>query len=148
MFGRLADDSKRAMARARVEAVRLRHARIGTEHVFLALLADAECGAGRALRSLGADPVRLRREVELNVPAGPKPVPDRQLPFSPEMKLALEGAVTEAEALGRPPIGTEHLLLGIVRDRTGVVSLSLGALNVDVDVLAERLRAGDAAPSR
>jgi ATP-dependent Clp protease ATP-binding subunit ClpC len=130
MFDRFTDRAKRAMTIAREEALRLGTGYIGPEHVFLGVLREAN-GLGHAtLKGLLGDLSQLAGEVEkLGAPSmgaakAGTPAP-AQLPFTAEAKYALEGALEEAAKLKHGYVGTEHLLLGLLRESEGVAARAL-----------------------
>jgi ATP-dependent Clp protease ATP-binding subunit ClpC len=129
------------MQLANREAQRFNHEYIGTEHILLALLAEGRSVAAEVLRKVGADLPTIRREVEKTVQAGPGGfrVALRWLPTTPRAKKAFEYAVLEARALGHNYIGTEHLLLGLLREQDGAAATVLTDLGVKLEEVRERL---------
>jgi ATP-dependent Clp protease ATP-binding subunit ClpC len=135
MFDRFTDRARRVMGLARQEAQRFNHEYIGTEHILLGLIQEGSGVAANVLRNLDIDLDKIRREVEKIVQSGPSMVTMGQLPFTPRAKKVLELAVEEASNLGHNYIGTEHLLLGLIRENEGVaaqVLLNLGLKLEDV----------------
>jgi len=119
------------MQLARAEAVRLNHDYIGTEHVLLGLIQEGSGVAASVLRNLGVDLQRIRQEIERTVRRGTAPAPRTgQLPFTPRAKKVLEFAIEEANSLGHNYIGTEHLLLGLLRETSGRAAKVMEALGV------------------
>ena len=128
------------MALARKEAQRLNHDFIGTEHILLGLIGEGSGVAANVLKNLGVRIEEIRREIEENVQSGPSMVTAGQLPFTPRAKKVLELAMEEADDLGHNYIGTEHLLLGLIRERQGVAATVLQDLQLKLeDVRAEIL---------
>jgi ATP-dependent Clp protease ATP-binding subunit ClpC len=119
MFERFTDRARQAIVLAQEEARLLEHNFIGTEHVLLGMLHDGEGIAARALARFGVGLAGARDEVRAKVGPG-KGSPSGHIPFTPRSKKVLELALREALALGHNYIGTEHLLLGLVREGTGV----------------------------
>jgi ATP-dependent Clp protease ATP-binding subunit ClpA len=119
------------MALARGAAVRLKHDQIGTEHLLLGLLEERSGGAAAVLEDLGVGLQQVRTEVEKTVTPGTADVTGR-LPFSPLAKKALEHAVEEARALEHTYVGTEHLLLGLLREENGLVVRIFREQNLDL----------------
>jgi ATP-dependent Clp protease ATP-binding subunit ClpA len=113
----------------------LRHNYIGTEHILLGLLREQEGPAAQALESLGITLERVRAQIVRIVGSGEE-VTSGQIPFTPRAKRVLELALREALSLGHNDIGTEHILLGLVRENEGVASRIL--LEFDAD--AEKIR--------
>ncbi len=138
MFDRFTERARKVMTLAWQEAERLRNDYIGTEHLILGLLLEGSGIAARVLKNLGMDLFRVRAEVELLVEHGTTPIGGGQLPFTPRAKRVLELALEEAQTLGHNYIGTEHLLLGLVRESDGPAAHVLQNLGVT----REAVRAG------
>lgn len=135
MFDKFTDRARKVLGLSRNEAQRLGHDAIGSEHLLLGLVKEGSGVAARALMNLEIDLKKVVPGVEHLVPAGTSKGPTGQLPFTPRAKKALEFAHEEAVNLGHPYIGTEHLLLGLLRETEGVaaqVLLNLGAKLEDV----------------
>jgi len=131
MFDRFTDRARRVMQLARAEAVRLNHDYIGTEHVLLGLIQEGSGVAASVLRNLGVDLQRIRQEIERTVRRGTAPAPRTgQLPFTPRAKKVLEFAIEEANSLGHNYIGTEHLLLGLLRETGGRAAKVMETLGI------------------
>jgi ATP-dependent Clp protease ATP-binding subunit ClpA len=129
MFDRFTDRARVVMALARKEAQRFNHDFIGTEHILLGLIGEGRGVAAHVLKNLGVEIDQIRREIEKNVQSGPPVVTMGQLPFTPRAKKVLELSMEEANELGHNYLGTEHLLLGLLRENDGVaarVLLDLG----------------------
>lgn len=109
---------REALAQARVDAIALQHGRVASEHVLLGLLGDNEVVA--LLRALGVDPQEVRRAVEERVPLGNSTRRVGELPYTRGAKKVLEFTMAEARDRGDDHIGTEHLLLGVLREEEGV----------------------------
>lgn len=123
---------------ARREAERLNHGYVGTEHLLLGLIALGQGVAVEVLRKMGVDLERARREVERLVGAGdpmllPSGSESGNIPFTPRVKKVLALAGSEARALNHSYIGTEHILLGLLREGEGVAARVLENLNVDLE---------------
>jgi len=114
MFERFTDKARRVVVLAQEEARRLGHTYIGTEHILLGLLREHDGSAAQALDSLGIGLQAARDRVEAD--AGRGPGQSGHIPFTPEAKRTLELSLREALQLGQNYIGTEHILLGLVRD--------------------------------
>ncbi len=121
MFERFTDRARRVVVLAQEEARLLNHNYIGTEHILLGLLSEREGVAGEALRSLGISLEAVRHDVEEIIGKG-KSGPSGQIPFTPRAKKVLELSLREALQLGHNYIGTEHILLGLVREGEGVAA--------------------------
>jgi ATP-dependent Clp protease ATP-binding subunit ClpA len=119
MFERFTDKARHVVVLAQEEARGLQHNYIGTEHVLLGLLGEPEGVGARVLNGFGLSLAEAREEVLARVGPG-KRSPDGHIPFTPKSKKALEYALREALKLGHNYIGTEHVLLGLVREAEGV----------------------------
>jgi ATP-dependent Clp protease ATP-binding subunit ClpA len=121
MFERFTDRARRVVVLSQEEARRLHHNYIGTEHVLLGLLGDQEGVAGRVLASFGLSADGVRHEVVAMIGEGQQEVSDR-IPFTPRAKKTLELSLREALQLHHDYIGTEHILLGLIREGDGVAA--------------------------
>jgi ATP-dependent Clp protease ATP-binding subunit ClpC len=140
MFERFTERARQTVVYAQVEARDLRHNYIGTEHLLLGLLREEEGLAARVLWSLDITAEGVRAQVARMIGQGDE-VSDGQIPFTPRAKKVLELALREAVALGHNYIGTEHILLGIVREDEGVGARILLDFGADADrVRAETRR--------
>jgi prophage maintenance system killer protein len=119
MFRRFSPRAREVIISAQQEARALHHNYIGTEHILLGLVRDREGGAGRALLVLGISPETVRDQV-LDIIGEGKQEPAGHIPFTPRAKRVLELAVREAVQLGHLYVGTEHILLGLIREGDGV----------------------------
>jgi dihydroneopterin aldolase len=132
MFERFTERARKVVVLAQEEAGRLRHNYIGTEHLLLGLLCEGEGVAAQVLTSLGVTLDGARGQVESIVGYGEEN-PGEQAPFTPRSKKVLEFALRESMQLGHNYIGTEHILLGLVRESEGVAARVLSNLDVDPD---------------
>ncbi|MHC4390332.1 MAG: ATP-dependent Clp protease ATP-binding subunit [Planctomycetota bacterium] len=139
MFDRFTERARRVMGLARQEAQRFNHEYIGTEHILLGLIQEGSGVAANVLKNLDIDLDKIRREVEKIVQTGPSMVTMGQLPFTPRAKKVLELAVEEASNLGHNYIGTEHLLLGLIRENEGVAAQVLLNLDLKLDDVREEV---------
>ena len=139
MFDRFTDRARKAMGLAWQRARRLGHDYIGTEHVLLGLVEEGSGVASDVFKNLDVDPRRIRDAVEGMITRGDLPDAARQLPFTPRMRRALELALEEARGLGHDYIGTEHLLLGLIREKEGIAAQVLKSLNVSLDHVREEI---------
>ncbi len=133
MFDRFTDRARKVMGLARQEAQRLNHEYIGTEHILLGLVQEGSGVAANVLKNLDIDLRKVRQEVEKLVKTGPSMVTMGQLPFTPRAKKVLELALEEASKLGHNYIGTEHILLGLIKEQDGKAAKVLTNLNVELD---------------
>jgi ATP-dependent Clp protease ATP-binding subunit ClpA len=138
MFERFTDRARRAMNLAQDEARRLNHNYIGTEHLLLGLVGEGEGVAARALTSLGIGLDAVRQQVEEAVGQGQQAVRAR-IPFTPRAKKVLQLARREALQLGHGYIGTEHILLGLIREGEGVAARVLVQLGGDLSPVRQRI---------
>ncbi len=149
MLERFTERARKVMLLAKEEAKRFNHDYIGTEHILLGLIREGEGVAAAVLQSLGLSLDRIRLEVEKIVQPGPSTMVSGDIPFTPTSKKVLDLATDEARALGHNYIGTEHLLLGLIREGEGVASQVLLNLGLDLQkVRAEILELlGSATPT-
>ena len=138
MFERFTDRARRVVVLAQEEARMLEHDYIGTEHVLLGLIHEGEGVAAKALRALDVDLDTLRREVEALVGRGQQPRPGH-IPFTPQAKKVLELALRESVQLGHDYIGTEHLLLGLVREGEGPAAQVLEQRGVELNAVRQEV---------
>jgi len=122
---------RKVMYLAREEAGRLQHDYIGTEHLLLGLIREGEGIAANVLTNLGLDLEVIRQTVESMVAAPGSTLTLGEIPFTPKAKRVLELAIEEARQLGHNYVGTEHLLLGLIREGEGVAARVLQELGVD-----------------
>jgi ATP-dependent Clp protease ATP-binding subunit ClpC len=132
VFERFTDRARRTVVFAQEEARMLNHNYIGTEHILLGLLREEEGVAARALTSLGLSLEAVRRDVGEIVGQGSE-VPRGHIPFTPRAKKVLELSLREALQLGHNYIGTEHILLGLIREGEGVAAQVLQKLGADLN---------------
>ncbi len=133
MFDRFTERVRKVIQLAREEAMRFNHDYIGTEHLLLGLVKEGEGIAAAALANLGVDLKTLRLEVEKLVEQGPSTVSVGEIPFNPQAKKVLELAVEEARKFGHNYIGTEHLLLGLIKEGEGIAAHVLENMKIDVE---------------
>jgi ATP-dependent Clp protease ATP-binding subunit ClpC len=133
MFDRFTERVRKVIQLAREEAMRFNHDYIGTEHLLLGLVKEGEGIAAAALANLGVDLKTLRLEIEKLVEQGPSTVSVGEIPFNPQAKKVLELAVEEARKFGHNYIGTEHLLLGLIKEGEGIAAHVLDNMKVDVE---------------
>jgi len=134
---RFTERVRRVMHFAREEAGRLQHDYIGTEHLLLGLIREGEGVAAVVLTNIGLDIEQVRRAVEEAVPPSGGTLTIGDLPFNTGAKRALELAIEEAKELGHNYIGTEHLLLGLLREGDGIAAKTLMRLGVELERLRE-----------
>jgi ATP-dependent Clp protease ATP-binding subunit ClpC len=135
VFERFTERARQVVVLAQEEARILKHNYIGTEHILLGLLREEEGLAARVLESLDITVERVRAQVVRIVGSGEE-VTSGQIPFTPRAKKVLELALREALSLGHNYIGTEHILLGLVRENEGVAARIL----LDFDADSEKIR--------
>ncbi|OGW75872.1 MAG: hypothetical protein A2Z72_04310 [Omnitrophica bacterium RBG_13_46_9] len=133
MFNRFTERARKVILLAKEEAKRFNHDYIGTEHILLGLIREGEGVAAAVLASLGLNSDKIRFEVEKLVQPGPATIVSGDIPFTPKAKRVIELAMEEARELGHNYIGTEHLLLGLLREGEGVASQVLMNLGLDLD---------------
>jgi ATP-dependent Clp protease ATP-binding subunit ClpA len=145
-FDRFNDRAKRVLALAQDEAIRLNHNYIGTEHLLLGLVREGEGVAARALDALGIELSKIRRAVELIIGRGESTTSPAEITLSPRTKKVIELAIDESRRLGHTHVGTEHLLLGLVREGEGIASGVLQSFGVPLDRLRQQVMATLAQP--
>ncbi|UCF32800.1 MAG: hypothetical protein JSV78_10750 [Phycisphaerales bacterium] len=145
MHERFSDRARRALALANREATSFGHHHIGPEHLLLGLLTERQSVGASVLRHLDIDPEKLRAEVAEAFTSGEDTSVGRR-PHSPEMKEVMDHALSEARKLGHKYVGTEHLLLGLVRRQDSTAAQVLRRQGIRVESLCEEvlalLRAG------
>ena len=139
MFDRFTDRAKKVMNLARQEAQRFNHEYLGTEHILLGLVQEGSGVAANVLKNMGIDLNKIRMEVEKIVKTGPSMVTMGQLPFTPRAKKVLELSMEEAGNLGHNYIGTEHLLLGLIKENEGIAAEVLLNLGVKLEDVREEV---------
>ena len=139
MFDRFTDRAKKVMSFARQEAQKFNHEYIGTEHILLGLIQEGSGVAANVLKNMDIDLEKIRHEVEKIVKTGPSMVTMGQLPFTPRAKKVLELSMEEASALSHNYIGTEHLLLGLIKENEGIAAQVLMNLNVKLEEVREEV---------
>ena len=140
MFERFTDRARRVVVLAQEEARMLNHNYIGTEHLLLGLIHEGEGVAARALESLGISLEAVRQQVEEIIGQGQQP-PQGHIPFTPRAKTVLELSLREAQQLGHDYIGTEHILLGLIREGEdeGVAAQVLVRLGADLNRVRQQV---------
>ena len=131
-FNRFTERARKVILLAKEEAKRFNHDYIGTEHILLGLVKEGEGVAAAVLTSLGLDSENIREEVEKLVQPGLGKAMSEDIPFTPRAKKVIELAMDEARNLGHNYIGTEHLLLGLIREGDGVASQVLMNMGLDL----------------
>jgi ATP-dependent Clp protease ATP-binding subunit ClpC len=139
MFNRFTERARKVIILAKEEAKRFNHDYIGTEHILLGLIREGEGVAATVLEKMGVSLENIRLEVEKLVQPGPATQIIGDLPFTPRAKKALELAAEEARSLGHNYIGTEHLLLGLIREEEGVASQVLLNLGLDLSTVRNKV---------
>ena len=138
MFERFTDRARRVVVLAQEEARALNHNYIGTEHILLGLIQEGEGVAAKALESMGISLDAVRTEVKEIIGSGGNP-PSGYIPFTPRAKKVLELALREALQLGHKYIGTEHILLGLIREGEGVAAQVLVKLGADLSRVRQQV---------
>src|SRR6201747_165422 len=138
MFERFTDRARRVVVLAQEEARMLNHNYIGTEHILLGLIHEGEGVAAKALESLGISLEAVRQQVEEIIGQGQQ-APSGHIPFTPRAKKVLELSLREALQLGHNYIGTEHILLGLIREGEGVAAQVLVKLGADLNKVRQQV---------
>jgi Clp amino terminal domain, pathogenicity island component/UvrB/uvrC motif len=138
MFERFTDRARRVVARAQEEARMLNHNYIGTEHILLGLIHEGDGVGAKALESLGISLQAVRAQVEEIIGQGQQ-APSGHIPFTPRAKKVMELTLREALQLGHNYIGTEHILLGLIREGDGVAAQVLVKLGADLNRVTQQV---------
>ncbi|MGM0652036.1 MAG: ATP-dependent Clp protease ATP-binding subunit [Bacillota bacterium] len=131
MFGRFTERAQQVLVLAQEEAKRLNHNFIGTEHLLLGLAREGSGIAARALQNMSVDLNRVRQEVEGITPKGDKVI-QQGISYTPRAKRVVELAIEESQNLGHNYVGTEHLMLGLVREGEGIAAQVLSNVGIDL----------------
>jgi ATP-dependent Clp protease ATP-binding subunit ClpA len=138
MFERFTDRARRVVVLAQDEARMLNHGYIGTEHLLLGLIHEGEGVAARALEAMGISLDAVRQQVETIIGRGKEQV-SGHIPFTPRAKRVLELSLRESGQLGHTYIGTEHILLGLIREGQGVAAKVLVQLGADLNRVRQQV---------
>ncbi|MBT2618688.1 MULTISPECIES: ATP-dependent Clp protease ATP-binding subunit [unclassified Bacillus (in: firmicutes)] len=131
MFGRFTERAQKVLALAQEEAIRLGHNNIGTEHILLGLVREGDGIAAKALFALGLGPEKIQKEVENLIGRGQDTA--QTIHYTPRAKKVIELSMDEARKLGHSYVGTEHVLLGLIREGEGVAARVLNNLGVSLN---------------
>jgi ATP-dependent Clp protease ATP-binding subunit ClpC len=138
LFEKFTDKARRVVVLAQEEAKLLKHNYIGTEHILLGLIHEGEGVAAKALEALGINLEQVREQVQEIIGQGQQ-APSGHIPFTPRAKKVLELSLREALQLGHSYIGTEHLLLGLIREGEGVAAQVLTKLGADTNKVRQQV---------
>jgi len=146
MYERFTDRARKVMQVANHEAQRFKHEYIGTEHILLGLVKEGSGVAVAAVKNLGVEPGRITIEIERIVQAGSEADPNLRYPGvrypqTPRAKTVIEYAMREARDLHHDYVGTEHMLLGLLRENEGVAAQVLMNFGLRLDTVREEIRA-------
>src|SRR6476660_9348282 len=139
MYERFTDRDRKVMQLANQEAQRFNHEYIGTEHILLGLVKEGSGVAANVLKNLEVDLRKIRLEVEKIVQSGPDMVTMGKLPQTPRAKKVIEYAMEEARNLNHNYVGTEHILLGLLREQEGVAAQVLMNLGLKLEEVREEV---------
>src|SRR5580692_1040954 len=139
MFERFTDRARRVVVLAQDEARGLNHNWIGTEHLLLAVIREGHGVGAKALESMQISLDAARQQVESMIGRGQNPVGDGPIPFTPRAKKVLEQSLLESLQLGHDYIGTEHILLGLMREGDGVAAQVLVKLGADLNRVRQQV---------
>src|SRR5438105_779830 len=139
MYERFTDRARKVMQLANQEAQRFNHEYIGTEHILLGLVKEGSGVAANVLKNLDIDLRKIRLEVEKIVQSGPDMVTMGKLPQTPRAKKVLEYSIEEARNLNHNYVGTEHLLLGLLREQEAVAAQVLMYLGLKLEDVREEV---------
>jgi ATP-dependent Clp protease ATP-binding subunit ClpA len=133
MYERFTDRGRKVMQLANQEAKRLNHACIAPEHILLGLVSEGSGVAANVLKNMGIDLQKIRQEVEKNGQSGSGAVTKGRLPQTDQAKKVIEYSIEEARSLNHNYVGTEHLILGLLREQEGVAASALAKLGATLD---------------
>src|SRR5262245_9626525 len=139
MYACFTDRARMVMQLANQEAQRFNHEYIGTEHILLGLIKEGAGVAANVLKNLDLDVCKIRLEVEKIIQSGPFRVTMDKLPRTPRAKNVIEYAIEEARNLNHNYVGTEHLLLGLLREQEGVAAQVLMNLGLKLEDVREEV---------
>src|SRR5437773_4637107 len=139
MYDRFTDRARKVMQLANQEAARLHHEYIGTEHILLGLVKEGSGVAANVLKNLDADLAKIRSEVEELVQASLEVGTPGKLPRTPRAKKVTEYSIEEARKLNHNYVGTEHLLLGLLREQEGIAAQVLMNLGLRLEDVREEV---------
>src|SRR5258708_7041832 len=139
MYERFTDRARKVMQLANQEAQRFNHEYIGTEHILLGLVKEGSGVAANVLKNLDVDLRKIRLEVEKIVQSGPDMVTMGKLPQTPRAKKVIEYSMEEARNLNHNYVGTEHILLGLLREQEGVAAQVLMNLGLKLEDVREEV---------
>ena len=139
-LAKFTERARKVLALANEEAYRYHHDGVGTEHILLAIMSEWEGVGARVLNRLQVQPSEVRAQIETLHPAGEQPVGEDQIEMTQQGKASLELAVQEARSLGHHYLGTEHLLLGLLREEAGLASQVLLKSGVTLDKARELVK--------
>src|SRR5437588_10840947 len=139
MYERFTDRARKVMQLANQEAQRLNHEYIGTEHILLGLVKEGSGVAANVLKNLGIDLHKIRLEIERITGSSPEVGTPGKLPQTPRAKKVIEFAIEEARSLNHNYVGTEHLLLGLLREQEGVAAQVLMNLGLKLEEVREEV---------
>jgi len=131
MFGRFTERAQKVLALSQEEAIRLGHHNIGTEHILLGLIREGEGIAAKALHALNLEKDKIQEEVEALIGVGSQT--SQALHYTPRAKKVIELSMDEARKLGHTYVGTEHILLGLIREGEGIAARVLNNLGVSLN---------------
>jgi ATP-dependent Clp protease ATP-binding subunit ClpA len=140
MFEAATENFRKVMHEANIAAQRFNHEYIGTEHVLLGLLKVNPCTALQILRNLDVDPAKVKLEVEKLLKSGPDLVSLGKLPMTPRAKKVVTFAIEEANVMRAVNVGTEHLLLGLLREAEGVAGTVLMTVGLKVEEVRQEVK--------
>jgi ATP-dependent Clp protease ATP-binding subunit ClpC len=137
MWGAFTERAKRVLSLAQEEAQRLNHTHIGTEHLLLGLIRERDGAAGSALQRLGVDLDEVRTGVKFIIGRRDQPPAPGEIGLTPRSKHVIEMAVDESRRMGHHFVGTEHLLLGLLREGDGIACGVLESLGLKLDTVRQ-----------
>ena len=139
MFERFTERARKVIILAREESARLRHDQLGTEHILLGIIREGGGVAVAVLQRLGVPLTELKLELEERIIKGEKKLTVGEIPFTPRAKRVLELSIEEANLMGHNYIGTEHILLGLIREEESIAASILDDLRIDLSEVRQQI---------
>ncbi|MCK4401423.1 ATP-dependent Clp protease ATP-binding subunit [bacterium] len=139
MFSRFTERAKRVVMMAKEEATRMNHPQVGTEHILLGLLRVGSGVALAVIEKMGIDPRKIMNEIEKKARTGSPALVLGEMPISPQAKRVLELSLEESAALGHNYVGTEHIFLGLIREKEGIAAQVLEQIGLNLEKVRDEI---------
>ena len=139
MYEQFTQRVRRIFNNARREAIRVRHDHVGPEHILLALIGEKESAAAQVLANLAVNLDEVRENLVASLEEGNITIPFNEIPFDEDARAVINYAIEESRAMNHNYVGTEHVLLGLLRAETSVASQVLIGMGIDLDTIREEI---------